>query len=83
MEQLVGDSIRTKAAEHLSGAEYKMEASRAAERKGRIKRASGFLDSARTRHVTEAQWVEYYDRCFEVGEMDAVQALAKMTGDTF
>ena len=83
LEQLVGDSIKTKASEHLGGAEYRMQASGAAERKGRIKRANAFLNSARTRHVTEAQWVEYYDRCFDVGEMEAVQALAKITGDTF
>lgn len=83
LEQLVGDSMETKAAEKLKGAEFGTEARRIAERKLSIKRAVRYLDSARTRRVTESQWVDYYDRCFESGELEAIQALARMRGDPF
>ena len=81
LEQLVGDSIRAKAMERLKGADFSAESRRIAERKERIKRAAAYLDSAQTRNVTESQWVEYYDKCFEAGEMEAVRGLAKITGD--
>jgi hypothetical protein len=83
LDQLVGDSIQRKAAEKLRGVEFGAEARRIAERKESIKRATRYLDSARTREVTETQWVEYYDRCFDSGEMEAIQALAREMGATF
>jgi hypothetical protein len=83
MDQLVGDSLQRKAAEKLRGVEFGAEARRIAERKESIKRATSYLDSARTRKVTETRWVEYYDQCFAIGEMEAIQALAKSMGATF
>jgi hypothetical protein len=83
LEQLVGDSIQTRSAGKMGGAEFAGEPQRIAEQKGRIKRATAYLDSARTRHVSESRWVEYYDRCFGVGELEAIEALAKANGDTF
>jgi hypothetical protein len=83
LEELVGDSIQTKAMERLKGSDFSADTKQIAERKERIKRASRYLDSARTGNVTEGQWVGYYDRCFATGEMEAVQALARITGDKF
>jgi hypothetical protein len=67
----------------MGGNEFAGEARRIADQKGRIKRATVYLDSARTRHVSESQWVQYFDRCFGVGELEAIEALAKANGDTF
>lgn len=82
LDQLVGDSIQTKAAGKMR-VEFGAEAARLAEKKESLKRATRYLDSSRTRKVTKAQWVEYYDRCFDSGEMEAIQALARVLGDTF
>jgi hypothetical protein len=83
LDQLVGGSIQTKAMERLNEPEFATEKKRIAEKKDLIKRATRYLNSVRTRNVTEMQWVQYYDRCFDSGEMDAVQWLAKKTGDAF
>jgi hypothetical protein len=83
VDQLVGGSIQTKAMEKLNGRDSEPEKKRIAERKERIKRAARYLDSAWTRNITEAQWVEYFDQSFEIGEMEAVQALAQKMGDAF
>jgi hypothetical protein len=83
LDQLVGGSIQMKTMEKLNGPEFASEKKRIAETKDRIKRATRYLNSARTRNVTEMQWIQYYDRCLSSGEMDAVQWLAGKTGDTF
>jgi hypothetical protein len=81
--QLVGDSIMTKAGAKLDSAAFAEDAKRIAERKEAIKRATKYLNSERTRKATEKQWVEYYDKSFDSGEMEAVRALAMMLGDEF
>ena len=81
--QLVGDSIQMKAMEKLDKPEFVTEKKLIAEKRDRIKRAARYLDSARSRNVAEALWIQYYDMCFESSEMDAVQWLADKTGDAF
>jgi len=83
LDQLVGGSIQLKTMEKLTGPEFATEKNRIAEKKDLIKRAARYLNSVRTHNVTEMQWVQYYDRCFDSGEMDAVQWLAEKTGDAF
>ncbi|PWU16467.1 MAG: hypothetical protein C5B50_13560 [Verrucomicrobia bacterium] len=83
LDQLVGDSIQLRAMEKLDGPQFAMAKRRITEQKERIKHATRYLGSVRTRNVTEKQWVQYYDRCFKSGEMDAVQWLAEKMGDTF
>jgi hypothetical protein len=78
--QLVGDSIQMKAMEKLQTSEFVTKKRLIAERRDLIKRAARYLDSARGR-MAEALWIQYYDRCFESGEMDAIQWLAHKTGD--
>jgi hypothetical protein len=83
LDQLVGGSIQLKTMEKLTGPEFATEKNRIAEKKDLIKRAARYLNSVRAHNVTEMQWVQYYDRCFDSGEMDAVQWLAEKTGDAF
>ena len=47
-----------------------------------IKPTSRYLEAVRTRNVTEKQLVQYYDRCFDACEMDAVQWLMEQAGDS-
>jgi hypothetical protein len=81
LEQLVGDSIQKRAMEKRPGGDFDTETERIARRKESVKRAAGYLDSARTGKVTENEWVEYYNKSFAEGEMEAVRALARLTGD--
>jgi hypothetical protein len=70
-----------KAMEKLQTSEFVTEKRLIAERRDLIKRAARYLDSARGRNVAEALWIQYYDRCFESGEINAIQWLADKTGD--
>lgn len=82
LNQLVGGSIQLKAMEKLGGTAFENEKKRIAEQKEHIKRATQYLQSARTRKITESEWVQYYDKCFEDGEMEAINWLAQKTGDS-
>jgi len=83
LEQLIGDSIQTKAIEKLSGADFAAERARISERKARIRRATAYNTSLDTRKFSEERWVRFLDTCFDKGEMTAVESMAADNGDTF
>ena len=83
LEQLIGDSIQTKAMEKLTGADFTAEGTRISERKARIKRATAYANSLHARNISEERWVRFLDMCFERGEMSAVESMAADNGDTF
>ena len=83
MEQLIGDSIQTKAMEKLTGADFTTERAKIAARKARIKRATAYDTSLHTRKISEERWVRFLDACFNEGEMTALESLAADNGDTF
>lgn len=82
LEQLIGDSIQTKAIEKLTGADFAAEKSSIAQRKARIRRATTYITSLHTRKISEIRWVHFLDICFDEGEMTAVESLAADNGDT-
>lgn len=83
LEQLIGDSIQSKAIEKITGGDFATEKSRISERKARIKRATAYENSLHNRNINEARWVRYLDDCFDKGEMPAIELMAEDNGDSF
>ena len=83
LEQLIGDSIQTKAINKMTGADYTTQKATILERKARIKRAIAYCASLDTRKISEERWVRFLDMCFDKGEMTAVESMVAESGDTF
>jgi hypothetical protein len=83
LNQILGGSIQVKAMDKLGGPEFADQKKQIADRKELIKRAARYQESVEKLNVTEAQWVQFYDRSFESGEMEAIQWLAETRGETF
>ncbi len=80
LNQILGGSIQVKAMDKLGGPEFADQKKQIADRKELIKRAARYQESVEKLNVTEAQWVQFYDRSFESGEMEAIQWLAETRG---
>jgi hypothetical protein len=83
LEQLIGDSIRTKAMDKLPGADFSTERTTISDRKAHIKRATAYQATLYSRKISEERWVRFLDMCFEKGEMPANESMAADNGDAF
>jgi hypothetical protein len=83
LEQVVGDSIKTKALDKMPGQNHSDERTKISQRRAYIKRAIAYNTSLEWRPISEERWVRFLDACFDKGEKAAVEALAAENGETF
>ena len=81
--QMLGWAIQKQGWAKIAEPTTPAELARIAAARQHVRLANDYLESHRTRIVTEAQWIDYFDRSFIVGEMTAIQELAAQLGDTF